>query len=148
MSGASASFSPSARSRWARATNTDVIAAVMIARKATPHNITSEVRILPIADLGVRSPYPTVVTVSSTHHMPSQTDAYSLWSNTRIITPPTHHDEHGRRHDHVRSEPHGRRLAQELRHAPFDDASRMGHAACRAFERLFGLGHARVPASS
>ena len=53
---ATAASSAVVRSCWARATKTDVIAAVMIARKAIPHSIRIDVRILPIADSGVRSP--------------------------------------------------------------------------------------------
>jgi hypothetical protein len=37
--------------------------------------------------LGVTYPYPTVVTVCSAHHMPSQMVEYARWSRTRIATP-------------------------------------------------------------
>src|SRR6478672_9126317 len=44
--------------------------------------------IRPDGFLGVTSPYPTVVTVCSAHHMPTQMFRYSLWSRTRIKIPP------------------------------------------------------------
>ena len=49
----------------------------MIARNAIPWSITSAPTNLPGAFFGVLSPYPTVVTVWSDHHMPSQMFEYS-----------------------------------------------------------------------
>src|SRR5215831_6308418 len=84
-----ASSIPSARSRSraALATNVEVIAAVMIARKAIPSSMTTVAISLPDTSFGVTSPYPTVVTVWIAHHMPTQTFAYSLWSKTHIAMP-------------------------------------------------------------
>jgi hypothetical protein len=44
------------RSCSARATKTEVIAAVVIERNAIPYNMMNDVRILPTASLGVTSP--------------------------------------------------------------------------------------------
>jgi len=48
------------------------MAAVTIARNAIPSSITNAPTSLPVGFFGVTSPYPTVVTVCSAHHMPSQ----------------------------------------------------------------------------
>src|SRR6185436_1440855 len=37
--------------------------------------------------IGETSPYPTVVTVWSAHHIPTQTFGYSSWSSAQIRTP-------------------------------------------------------------
>ena len=76
-------------SRCARVMKVEVIAAVTIARNATPSSITTAPTILPAVSLGVTSPYPTVVTVCRDHHMPSQMLEYSRWSIALIAIPPT-----------------------------------------------------------
>ena len=69
-------------SRAERATNVDVITAVMIAMKAVPSSITSAPTSLPLTCVGVTSPYPTVVTVCKAHHIPIPMFGYSSWSSS------------------------------------------------------------------
>ena len=53
-----------------------------------PSSITTVATILPGTSVGVMSPYPTVVTVCTDHHMPIQTLEKWSGSNTLIATPP------------------------------------------------------------
>jgi hypothetical protein len=82
--------SPAARRRSSvRETNPLVIAAVTTAISDKPPSIRNAAMTLPAVWLGTTSPYPTVVTVSTAHHIPIHTLGNVFGSTARSTTPNT-----------------------------------------------------------
>src|SRR5215204_4635764 len=87
----SAASSASSSARYfirTRSTKLDVTAAVITVRNAIASTIITAPTIRPSGVVGVTSPYPTVVTVWSAHHMPTNMFEKSLGSSRRMRIPP------------------------------------------------------------